>query len=195
MRVLGAIVAGGQSLRMGQEKAFVQLGGIALIERVLSRLSIQTDDVVINANGDHARFQHLHVPVIADRLANLGTPLAGIEAIFHYAAQLQFDAVLTVPSDAPFLPLDLSLVLQGAGKGSPIIAASAEQSHYLTGFWPASCYAVLPDAIAQRGLTRVQDFVRLVNAKELVWPDALLDPFLNINTPQDLSFAEAVLSV
>jgi molybdenum cofactor guanylyltransferase len=193
MAVLGAIIAGGQSRRMGGvEKAFIPLDGVPLIERVLSRLMLQVDHLVISANGDPARFGKLKCPVIADLLPETGTPLAGLHAVLMHAVEAGFDAVLSTPCDAPFLPLDLAAVLREAGRGRAIIAASDDQSHYLTGYWPASLAPVLDDAIKVKGLRRVQDFKTLVNAFELVWPASLLDPFLNINTPEDLALAEAM---
>jgi molybdenum cofactor guanylyltransferase len=193
MTVLGAIIAGGQSRRMGGvEKAFIPLAGVPLIERVLSRLMLQVDKLVISANGDPARFVKFNCPVIADRLPETGTPLAGLHAVLMHAVESGFDAVISTPCDVPFLPLDLAAVLREAGRGRAIIAASDEQSHYLTGYWPSSLAPVLDEAIKVKGLRRVQDFKTLVNAFELVWPVSLLDPFLNINTPEELAFAEAM---
>ena len=107
MRVLGIIIAGGQSRRMGgREKAFVLLDGVRLVERVISRIAFQVDAVVINANGDPLRFASFGHDVIPDEI-EVGTPLAGLHAAIAQGAVEGFDAVLTVPSDTPFLPLDL----------------------------------------------------------------------------------------
>ncbi len=193
MTVLGAIIAGGQSRRMGGvEKAFVELGGVPLIERVLSRLMLQADQTVINANGDPSRFKKFNCIVIADELSDVGTPLAGLHATLLHAQSHGFEAVVSTPCDAPFLPLDLAMVLREAGRGKAIIAASHEHSHYLTGYWPVSLAPVLEQAIQTKGIRRVQDFKALVNAFELVWPGGLIDPFFNINTQEDLAFAEAM---
>ncbi len=191
MRILGAIVAGGKSSRMGgAEKSFIALNGVTLIERVKSRLALQVGDIVINANGDPTRFQALGCAVIPDNLHDAGTPLAGLHAVLMRGRAEGFDAVFTTPCDAPFLPLDVVKVLQEAGGGKAIIAASGDKSHYLTGFWPVSLAGLLDDAMRNKGVRRVKDFSRLANAFELVWPDSIIDPFLNVNTPEDLSFAE-----
>ena len=87
MRILGAIIAGGQSTRMGgQEKSFLQLDGTSLLERTLSRLRFQVDEVVINANGDASRFAATHAVVVEDILTDVGTPLAGLQASLYYGA-------------------------------------------------------------------------------------------------------------
>ncbi len=116
MRVLGAVIAGGRSSRMGgEEKAFLTLAGVSLIERVISRIAPQTEDVIINANGTPERFSHLKRQVIADVLET-GTPLAGLHAALRHGEDKGFDAVLTVPSDSPFLPLNLVKMLADAAR-------------------------------------------------------------------------------
>lgn len=135
MKVLGAVVAGGQSGCMGgQEKSFLALGGVTLIERVISVIAPQVDDVVINANGDPARFRSSGRAVVADALST-GTPLAGLHAMLSRGRALGFDAVLTVLRP-PFLPLNLVARSQDAGAHTgAAVARSGGQTHHLTGFW------------------------------------------------------------
>ena len=65
MKILGVVIAGGTSSRMGgREKAFIELDGVNLMERTLSRLSFQVDDVAINANGDAGRFAGSTAPYL-----------------------------------------------------------------------------------------------------------------------------------
>ena len=190
MRVLGCIIAGGVSSRMGQEKALMLLGGKPLIVHVAARLACQVEQLSVNANGDAARFEFLNLPVFHDLIATGGTPLAGLHASLQYAKMRNFDAVLSVPSDTPFLPFDLRTRLEIP---SPSIAASQGQEHYLTGFWPVSLLSVLERASAARNLTRVRDWAALVAAKRVEWVAAELDPFFNVNTPEDLTQAETYL--
>lgn len=183
MKILGAIIAGGQSRRMGGvEKAFLQLGSRTLIEHVLARLALQVDDVIINANGDAARFDRVVVP---DVITHTQTPLVGLHAVLAYATN--YDAVLTVPSDGPFLPLDLRTRLDGG----PAIARSLGRDHYLTGLWPVKLFADLNDAL-NHGMVRMQDWVLQCGAQKVEWAAAPHDPFFNINTPDDLAKAEAI---
>ncbi len=210
MRVLGAIIAGGKSSRMGQDKALMVWRGKALIERVIERLEPQVDELVINANrplppmpsgeGRVGLVQRKHdltpntlnhphpalpreerrrgpIRVIPD-LLNIGTPLAGLHAVLTYALENSFDAVLSAPCDAPLLPEDLRLRLQGDGAA---IACSGGQAHFLTGLWPA---ATLPLLI---GLRRVQDFAAATKARRVEWAVQGHDPFTNLNTPEDLA--------
>ncbi len=193
MNILGAIIAGGQSSRMGgREKAFVELGGVPLIDRVHSRIRFQVHSTIINANGDPARFARFGLPVVPDLLADVRTPLAGLHAVLSFAARHRFDAVLTVPSDAPFLPFDLVDRLEEDGRATgAAVAASGGQTHYLTGLWSSALLSVLTSAMQEEGLRRVQDFERKVLTAEVTWDVFPHDPFLNINTADDLVAAEA----
>jgi molybdenum cofactor guanylyltransferase len=194
MRILGAVIAGGQSLRMeGAEKSLIRLDGATLMERTLSRLRFQVDDVIINANGDALRFAETGVVVVPDQLVDVGSPLAGLDAVLVYGAAQGFDAVVTVPSDAPFLPLDLVQRLLKAGEISgAAIAHSAQQDHYLTGIWTTAMAKSLRQLIENEGLKRVQDFVTRAQAEKVVWSHLPHDPFFNINTPEDFVIAEQI---
>ena len=194
MKILGAIIAGGHSTRMGgREKSFILLDGATLLDRTLSRLRFQVDEVIINANGDPARFASTKTIVIEDILTDVGTPLAGLQASLYYGANRGFDAVVSVPSDAPFLPLDLVESLLEAGRVTgAAIARSGGQDHYLTGIWTTAMAKPLGRLIETEGLRRVQDFAGKTKAEKEVWAAMPHDPFFNINTPEDLAEAELI---
>lgn len=191
MRIAGAVIAGGRSSRMGQEKAFAILGGQTLLAHVIARIASQTDEVFINANGDPARFDGFGRAVIPDLSSGIASPLAGLQACLQFAAAGHFDAVLTVPSDAPFVPRDL---VRRLAEGSPraAIARSGGQDHFLTGLWSVGLRPELDRAMAQEGLVRVKDWVRRCQAVSVAWPVGPHDPFFNVNTPEDLADARRI---
>jgi molybdenum cofactor guanylyltransferase len=195
MKILGAIIAGGQSTRMGgREKSFIPLDGASLLQRTLSRLRFQVDDVIINANGDALRFAKTQITVVEDVLTDIGTPLAGLHAALYYGANHGFEAVVTIPSDAPFLPLDLvERLLDGGQVTGAAIARSGGRDHYLTGIWTTAMAKSLGNLIESEGLVRVQDFVTKAEAERVVWAAIPHDPFFNINTPEDLAEAELIV--
>jgi molybdopterin-guanine dinucleotide biosynthesis protein A len=195
MKILGAIIAGGHSTRMGgREKSFLDLAGASLLDRTLSRLRFQVDEIIINANGDASRFAATGVTVVEDVLTDVGTPLAGLQAALYYGASKGFDAVVTVPSDAPFLPLDLVERLLEAGEVTgAAIARSGGQDHYLTGIWTTAMAKPLGRLIEAEAMKRVQDFVTRAKAEKVVWAAVPHDPFFNINTPEDLTMAEQIV--
>jgi molybdenum cofactor guanylyltransferase len=193
MKILGSIIAGGTSSRMGEEKALLKLDGITLLERLASRLRIQVDEVILNANGDLSRFSESKISVVPDLLTTIATPLAGLHAVLRYGADNDFDAVVTVPSDSPFIPLDLvSRLLEAGEEKGAAIARSHDQEHYLTGIWTTQLSRPLEKLILQDNLRRMQDFVTKVQAESVLWSDQPHDPFFNINTPNDLKIATRI---
>ena len=129
--------------------------------------------LIINSNSDSERFA---LPVMAD-LIETRTPIAGLHAVLTYAVKHGFDAVLTSPCDTPLLPLDLFARLSDEGAA---IAVSAGQAHYLSGLWPVECLKLLD------GLIRVKDFAAAAEARQVEWLVKDYDPFINVNTPQDV---------
>jgi molybdenum cofactor guanylyltransferase len=189
MNILGAVIAGGKSTRMGSEKALIKLGAKTLIMRVVDRLLPQVEDIVINANGDTKRFEFLEFDIIPDIETEIDTPLSGIHSALTYAAEESYDAVVTVPSDAPFLPHDLVRKLAGA---KPAFANSKGQDHFLTGFWPVKLLPHLSQEM--HNSNRVKDWVYKINATKVNWRAEEYDPFMNINTPVDLKAALKILT-
>lgn len=188
MRTCAVIVAGGRSSRLGREKALEAVRGRRILDRIIATLSAQVEALAINANGDPSRFAPVELAVFGDLRSEIGTPLAGLHAALTHAARHGFDAVLTVPSDAPFLPADLLARL-----GRPAaIAASGGQAHYLTGLWSSGSLRDLELAMAEAGLPRMQDWARRCNAAAVEWPVTPYDPFFNVNTPDELAEAERI---
>jgi len=175
---------------MGSEKAFERVGGLRILDRIVSRLAPQVTAAVINANGDPGRFASSGLAVIPDLRSGAGTPLAGLHAAISHAAASGYDAALTVPCDVPFIPRDL--VERLCQHGGAAVAASGGQAHYLTGLWPSGCLSEVEAALSENPLPRMQDWVRRRSAIAVAWPTEPFDPFLNVNTPQDLAEANRI---
>ena len=191
MMACAVIVAGGQSSRLGREKMFEMVGGRTILDRTIARLAGRTSRIALNANGDHCRLAHTGLEILADLHTDIGTPLAGLHAALTFGGRHGYEGVLTVPSDAPFLPDDLVSRLSD-DVGQAAIAASAGQPHYLTGWWPTALLPALEEAIDQRLAPRLQDWVVLSRARLIEWPFEPYDPFFNVNTPKDLAEAQRI---
>ncbi|WP_018043015.1 molybdenum cofactor guanylyltransferase MobA [Methylobacterium sp. 88A] len=196
--VLGVILAGGLSRRMGGgEKPLRMLAGRTLLDRVVERFAPQCGlGIVLNANGDPARFAEFPGPVVPDGVPDNPGPLAGILAALDHAAARHPSAthVASVTGDAPFLPLDLVERLRTGLSGSPIaMASSAGREHFTVALWAVSLRDDLRASLVERGERRVGAFLRRYGAVAVDWPADPVDPFLNINTPEDLALAEALL--
>ena len=195
MTIIGAIIAGGQSSRMGgREKAFLELDSKPVILHVIEQFEPQVDQLVINANGDTARFSQFGLDVIPDAVPTLTTPLAGLHAALRFAKIVDATVLITVPSDTPFLPYDLvARLMEIAPTEGAAIASSGGRDHYIIGAWKTELLDDLDSAIAKEGLFRVKDWAHRASAQSVVWPVEPYDPFFNVNTPEDLLRAQQIL--
>jgi molybdopterin-guanine dinucleotide biosynthesis protein A len=197
---LGLILAGGQGRRMGgADKALVVLGGRPIVSHVVERLTPQCAALALSANGDPARFSAFGLPVLADGLPGFLGPLAGILAGMEWARAWRPAAnyVASLPVDAPFAPTDFVARLHAARRGADadiVMAASGGRSHRVAALWRAELGCALRRALEIEGVRKVEAFAARHRVAVVEWPAEPIDPFFNINTPQDLADAEAALS-
>lgn len=175
----------------GVDKALLPLAGRSLIAHVLERMEPQVERVLISANGDAGRFVGLGCPVVADASA-LG-PLSGVLAALTAAAPMGATHVVSSPVDTPFLPGDLVPQLLLAAEASPgglAFAADPTGDHPATALWPVGLAPALSDFLAA-GEAKVSRFTAPHHPARALFPDSRA--FLNLNTPEDLAAAEALL--
>ena len=195
---LGLVLAGGLARRMGGgDKARIRIGSATILERVLARLTPQCSGVIINANGDPARFADTHLPVVADSVPDFAGPLAGILAGLDWAAANLLDCqwLATVPGDCPFLPNDLVARLHEArlSAGTPLACArSGEWRHPVVGLWPVALRDDLRRALIDEDLHKIEIWTTRHGVAVANWPAEPFDPFFNVNTPDDAERAEAI---
>lgn len=194
---LGVILAGGLSSRMGGgDKPLKTVAGQTILARVIARLAPQSDGLILNANGDPARFSAFALPVATDSIAGFAGPLAGILAGLDWAAQHRPEVsdILSLPADCPFLPADLAARLETARQeaGVPLAAAaSGGWTHPVIGLWPVSVRNRLRAAL-EAGERKIDRFTPTIGIAHAEWPVAPFDPFFNANTPDDIEAANAL---
>jgi molybdenum cofactor guanylyltransferase len=194
--ILGVLLAGGLARRMGGgDKPMRQIGGRTLLARVIARLEPQCDGLILNANGDPARFADFGLPVVADTVANFPGPLAGILAALDWAATNRPEVawILSAAADCPFLPRDLVARLNQARteqNSELAVAASDGQSHHVIGLWSVSLREELRHALVVENIRRVESFLTRYRLATVTWPVETLDPFFNANTTDDIALAE-----
>lgn len=186
------ILAGGRGLRMGgRDKAFIELAGKPLIDHVIRRLAPQAGTIFVN--GEPSRFHDLNVPVIADSVPGFAGPLAGVLAGMERARQENFETVLTVAVDVPFLPDDLVERLREARGGNDVACASSGgRMHHVIALWPVSMAPRLRHALVVENLRKVEAWLARHRVGIAEWPVSPYDFFFNINAPQDLEKAEEI---
>jgi molybdenum cofactor guanylyltransferase len=195
--VAGVLLAGGLSRRMGGgDKCLKTLAGRPLLAHVIERMRPQVRMLALNANGDGARFAGFGLPVVPDTVADFPGPLAGVLAGLDWADAAAPDCpwLVSVPTDAPFLPHDLVRRLQAAvgGEGGIAVAASGGRTHPVAALWPLALTDALRQAIAA-GVRKVEDFTASWRVVAVEFATDPVDPFFNLNRPEDLREAERFL--
>ena len=175
----------------GADKAFLPLAGQPLIRHVLDRLRPQVEAVIISANGDPSRFADLGCPVALDEVSQ--GPLSGILAALRLAEALGATQLASTPVDTPFLPPDFIERLKAAAATAPeglALARTDDGDHPASALWSVALLPALSAYLAEGGakVTRFTDAHRAIRAD---FPGAMA--FLNLNTPDDLAAAEALL--
>lgn len=196
---LGVILAGGRATRMGGgDKGLREVGGRRLMDHVIDRLAPQCVGLAINANHDPARFASFGLPVLADSLPDHPGPLAGVLAGLDHAAAMGLTAIVTAAADTPFFPRDLvARLAAAAGPTGLCLAASPDetgtlQRHPTFGLWPVSLRADLRAAL-EDGLRKIVLWTDRHQAGLARFDSLPFDPFFNVNTPEDIVTAEALL--
>ena len=195
---LGLVLAGGLARRMGGgDKARITIGGVTILQRVLACLKPQCSGLVINANGDPARFADTKLPVVSDNVPDFAGPLAGILAGLDWTAlhMPECEWLASVPGDCPFLPNDLITRLHAAraAAGAPLACArSGEWRHPVIGLWPVALREDLRRALVAEGLRKIEIWTARHGVAIASWPAEPVDPFFNVNTPEDAAQAQTI---
>jgi molybdopterin-guanine dinucleotide biosynthesis protein A len=195
---LGLILAGGLARRMGGgDKIMLEVGGRKILDRVLERMRPQCAHIILNANGDPARFAHTRLSVVPDNVPDYVGPLAGILAGLDWAAahRPELTDIVSVPGDCPFLPRDLVRRLEAArnASGKPLACAkSGDWRHPVVGLWPVALREDLRAALLGEGLRKIEVWTARHGVALAVWPDRPVDPFFNVNTPEDAAAAQTI---
>jgi molybdopterin-guanine dinucleotide biosynthesis protein A len=192
---LGLVLSGGQARRMsGADKALIRIGGTTILERVLARLQDHCIGIVLNTNGDPARFAFTGLPVVTDDVPEFAGPLAGILAGLDWTAKHHPDVawLASVPSDCPFLPADLVARLHAVRQAQekPLACAgSGGWTHPVIGLWPVGLRGDLRHALVKEGLHKIDGWTKRHGVAVAEWPLTPYDPFFNVNAPEDVAEA------
>jgi molybdenum cofactor guanylyltransferase len=198
---VGAILAGGLARRMGGgDKPLRAVGGRTSLARIVERLAPQTVRVILNANDDPQRFSSFRLPVVADSLPGHPGPLAGVLAALDWTAATipGVDWVVTAPGDAPFIPRDLVARLHAARLSNDEMfacAASQGRTHPVIALWPIAIRDQLRRAVAEQGIRKIDLFTQRDGCATADWPASPVDPFFNVNTPEDLVEADRLVAL
>ncbi|GEC16435.1 molybdenum cofactor guanylyltransferase MobA [Nitrobacter winogradskyi] len=195
------ILAGGLARRIGGgDKPMREIGGQTILARVIARLASQCSGLVLNANGDPARFSGFGLPVVADSVADFPGPLAGILAALDWAAEQRsgHQWIVSAPGDCPFLPRDLVARLhevRDQQDAELAVAVSGGRTHPVIGLWNVTLRDELRQALTSEGIRKVDRWTARYRLAAVSWPTAPFDPFFNVNTTDDLAEAERLAAL
>lgn len=192
---LGLILAGGRSQRMGADKAFIELAGRPLLAHAIARLGPQCGAVAISANGAPDLYASSGLPVLRDEPPDFAGPLAGVLAGLVHAQANGFDFLATLPVDVPFAPDDMVARLHDARAKTDArvaVAVSGGRQHHAAALWSVTLADDLRGSLAS-GERSVHRTLARWPVAAADWPEQPIDPFFNVNTPDDLRLAESFL--
>lgn len=186
--ILGVLLAGGQSRRMGRPDKFLfQHRDRTLLQHCLERAEPQVNELVISANGDPARLAHYGLEVIPDLWTDYPGPLAGIISVMAWAQKARKDYawLASFATDTPYFPEDLVVRLSSCAerhKAPLVIAAAGGDQHYTFALWSIQLLPQLLERFAagERALHRIVQSLGGVTETFAKGTD-----FFNINTPDD----------
>jgi len=202
LNVIGVVLAGGQSRRMGgAHKGMLKLKTKPLCLHVIERLRIQTDVIVLNVNEQKEFFEKFKLPIIEDSIAGYAGPLAGVLAGMDWAYENGYNYILTVAVDTPFFPKDLlkkckSTLLK---EHCPIVLASTNVDHQVLGnlhptfgLWNVNLRDDLRNSL-NNGVRKMLAWTDRHQVKYCKFSVSKFNPFFNINKPDDLKKAEVII--
>ena len=197
IRSAATLLAGGQARRMGGgDKNLMMLAGKPVLRHVLDRVDFADRPLMINANGDPARYAAFCLPVCADVIDGYAGPLAGILTGLEWVAANHSDCsnMVSLATDAPFLPVNLIAVLESAiGDGAEIAQAmSLHRRHPVFAIWPVAIAGALRDAVIDEGVRKIDDFTARYHCVTVEFAGTP-DPFMNLNRPDDFDLATQIL--
>ena len=197
IRSAATLLAGGQARRMGGgDKNLMMLAGKPVLRHVLDRVDFADRPLMINANGDPARYAAFCLPVCADVIDGYAGPLAGILTGLEWVVANHSDCshMVSLATDAPFLPVNLIAVLESAiGDGAEIAQAmSLHRRHPVFAIWPVAIAAALRDAVIDEGVRKIDDFTARYHCVTVEFAGTP-DPFMNLNRPDDFDLATQIL--
>jgi len=193
--ILGSILAGGQSKRMGKDKSFLEINNKKLIEYSIDKVKKYLKDLIIVTNSDNEFFLKNNFTVVKDCIEGQLGPLVGILTAMKWAKDnsSKYSWIATFPCDTPFFPESIikSFINESKKKESLIVCASShERRHNIFGLWSLDLYDKLKNDLVNNKVRKVEDWTKKNKIKNLEFKFKDYDPFFNINTQEDLEFAK-----
>ena len=193
--ILGTILAGGKSKRMGQDKPFLNLNNKTLIEHTIDKVKKYLNELIIVTNKENEFFTKNNLITVKDYIGGQLGPLMGILTAMKWVKENspKHSWIASFPCDTPFFPESIipKFIEESKKKESLILCASSHgRKHNIFGLWSIDLYDKLYNDLVNNKVRKVQDWTKENNIKNLEFEFKDYDPFFNINTAEDLEFAK-----
>jgi molybdopterin-guanine dinucleotide biosynthesis protein A len=195
---VGVVLAGGLARRMGGgDKCLIELQGRPLLDWIVARMAPQVSKVIINANGDPARLQKFKLPIVPDSIPGFAGPLAGILAALEWTRDWLpgTEWVASFSGDAPFVPNDIVARFHEARARDNVdlvTSSSGGRTNPPCGLWKVALAEELRHALVVEDMHKIDAWTARYRLATVEFPAEPVDPFFNINRPEDLAEAEAL---
>ena len=192
------IMAGGKSSRMNSiDKALMEINEQTLLSIAINKATHQTQYIVLNSNRDPSIFKNYNIKVIKDTISNHPGPLAGVLTgiEWFYKNNKKIKWVVSVPVDSPFFPNNLfNKLYESVIKSKKLIGVSSSNGriHPVFSIWNISLMQPLQEAL-NNNIRKIDLFTKSYNPAVVDFSSSV-DPFFNINTPEDLIIANNLFS-
>ena len=195
--ILPVVLAGGKSIRFGDNKSQAQLKGKILIDYILSEIINDFREVIIVANDPIEHLSSDKITKIVDFKKNLG-PLGGVFSAMKWVKDndKKYQWIVTFPSDTPFFKKKImnSFLNKINEKESELFfMKSNEKRHNIFGLWSMDLIDQLEKDL-ETGSRKVEKWANSIGVKTINMSFEKEDPFFNINTKEDLEKAENILN-
>jgi len=195
--ILPVVLAGGKSIRFGEDKSQAKLGGKILIDYILAELNKEFEEILIVANNSIEHLSSKKIFRIEDCKKNMG-PLAGVLSAMKWVKEnnKNYKWISTFPSDTPFFKIEIFnkfLNKVDEKKGELFFMNSGEKRHNIFGLWSVSLLSQLEKDL-DNGARKVEKWANNIGVKTIDISFEKKDPFHNINTKSDLEEAKKILN-
>ena len=195
MKVSVGVLAGGQSRRMGRDKAFLPVGGKPVIQRVLERVASLSDDIILVTNTPDKFTFDIDCRITGDIYPGKGS----LGGIYSALVAARYPHCLIVACDMPFLNVRLLQYLVRLARiydYDAVVPEVSDRWETLHAVYSKRCLHPIERCLQQDDL-RVRSFfkdvrVRIVEQRRLEHFDPLLRSFLNMNTPEEWRYLQLI---
>ncbi len=182
--ITGVVLAGGESKRMGTNKALLKIDGKPFVQHISEILQSVCGDVCI-ISDDEDEYRFLNIPVYPDVYKNSG-PLAGIHSAFKHTRS---EFILVASCDIPFITAqiirEIAMHMNGEDAVVPVVH---EAVHPLCAVYRRSAYPCIESSLREGKYTMIE-FLSKIRTRFITLPiekvDGNYSPLYNINTAED----------